>query len=122
MKRIIRLTESDLKRIILKVIKEQEEQTLYGPEGEVKDFCKPQRAVLLDLLNGAELPAECSTNDEDACAFALGRIAYKKNMSGETTKKINLNSVRDAGYSLFKCNKENEPTRGPQTPQKTGLS
>ena len=35
-------------------------------------------------------------------------------MSGQSTQKINLNSVKNAGIALSKCYKENEPERGPQ--------
>ena len=47
MRKIIRLTESDLARIVKRVIKEQqEEEVLYGPDGKIEDFCKTQRETL----------------------------------------------------------------------------
>jgi hypothetical protein len=114
MRKIIRLTESDLARIVKRVIKEQEE-VLYGPDGKVEDFCKVERKTLQELLNNSEIPSECLSNDdENACGYASGKIAYKINMSGQSTKLINLNSVRHAGDALSKCYKENEPERGPQ--------
>lgn len=110
-----RLTERDLSRIVKRVIKEQEEEALYGPDGKVEDFCKVERKTLQELLNNSEIPSECFSNDdENACGHASGRVAYKINMSGQSTKLINLNSVRHAGDALSKCYKENEPERGPQ--------
>jgi hypothetical protein len=119
MTKIIRITESDLARIVKRVLVEQQEEVLYGPDGPIEDFCKVERKTLQELLNNSEIPSECSlNNDEDACSNAAGRIAYKINMSGQFTKLINLNTVKNAAYSLSKCYKENEPERGPQAPKR----
>jgi hypothetical protein len=116
MRKIIRLTESDLARIVKRVIKEQqEEEVLYGPDGKIEDFCKTQRETLRKLLRNSEVPSECTIgDDEDLCGMAAIRIAGKMNLSGNYPNRINLNTAKDAGYALFKCNKENEPKRGPQ--------
>ena len=116
MGKIIRITESDLARIVKRVIKEQEEGgVLYGPDGPIEGFCKVEIKTLKELLKNSEIPSECFSNDdESACGYASGRVAYKINMSGQSTKLINLNSVKHAGNALSKCYKENEPERGPQ--------
>lgn len=115
--KIIRLTESDLARIVKQVIKEQEE-VLYGPDGKVEDFCKTERETLKEILRNSEIPSECTIgDDENKCAYAAARVAYNININTQSTPRINMNSAKNAGLALFECNKKNEPKRGPQVPK-----
>jgi len=118
MRKIIRLTESDLARIVKRVIKEQEEVVLYGPDGKIEDFCKTERETLKEILRNSEIPSECTIgDDENKCAYAAARVAYNININTQSTPRINMNSAKNAGLALFECNKKNEPKRGPQVPK-----
>lgn len=54
MKKIIRLTESDISRIVRKVIREQKEMV---------DYCQDEVDAVSIFLRGKELPPSCMASD-----------------------------------------------------------
>ncbi len=89
MKRIIRLTETDLKRIVRRVIREAEDP--------IADPCQ-DKVDRLSKLIGGKLPSACMGADmEDECLSALMKMV---NFS-------NLQAVTNAVTDLYNCREEN---------------
>ena len=69
MKRIIRLTESDISRIVRKVMREQE---------EMMDPCQDEVDKVSMMLKGKKLPASCMAADmaSDCIKDVIGMVAF----------------------------------------------
>ncbi len=90
MKRIIRLTETDLKRIVRRVIREAEDP--------IMDPCQDEVDALSDLIGEAKMPKSCLGSDmEMQCARDLMKMVT---MGGDP-------EVRSAAIELANCRKEN---------------
>lgn len=93
MKRIIRLTETDLKRIVRRVIREVKDP--------IADPCKDEVNALKKLIGGTKLPASCMGADmESAC---LNEVIAEVMKAGG----INLEVARQAVMDLYDCRKKN---------------
>ena len=90
MKRIIRLTETDLKRIVRRVIREADDPYV--------DPCQDELDELSDLVGEAKVPKSCMAADmEMQCARDLMKMAT---MGADP-------EVISAAKELAKCRKEN---------------
>lgn len=93
MKRIIRLTETDLKRIVRRVIRENADP--------IVDPCQDEVDALMELVGGTKLPAACMGADmESAC---LNKVIAEVMKAGGR----NLEVARQAVMDLYDCRKEN---------------
>jgi hypothetical protein len=89
MKRIIRLTESDLKRIVRRVIREEE---------SIVDPCQDKVDALSKLVGDRKMPASCMASDMEAeCVKDLMK------MITQSTDPM----VMAAAKALLKCKKDN---------------
>ena len=89
MKRIIRLTESDLKRIVRRVIREEE---------SVVDPCEDKVNALSKLIGKNKMPTSCMASDmEDEC---------KKELMGMITR-MGDPMVMAAAKALIACREKN---------------
>jgi hypothetical protein len=93
MKRIIRLTESDLKRIVRRVIREEE---------SIVDPCKDKVDALSKLIGDRSKISSCAGSDmAEKCVTDLVR------MIAQTTDPM----VISAAKALLKCRKDNSGVR-----------
>jgi hypothetical protein len=89
MRRIIRLTETDLKRIVRRVIRESGDP--------IVDPCQNEVNALTKLIGG-KLPAACMGSDmESECLSELMTIV----------DLTNIQKIRTAVANLYDCREEN---------------
>ena len=116
MKRIIRLTESDLSRIVKRVIREQEESDLVGKtvnlyrtkEEKQEDFVYKFKIMALTLstsgnaitIEGDDLDLVLNCTDSNG-AFHMGsnRLMYNRNLYN-TIKSKYCTTMRDKGGNV----------------------
>jgi hypothetical protein len=81
MKRIIKLTESDLARIVRRVIREEE-----GPKEDLAQCCKDA---------GITAPLSCTTGDVTKCMKDLGNIVISDPLGMGMKAVAALNCLKD---------------------------
>lgn len=92
MKRIVRLTETDLKRIVRRVIKEAD---------TIVDPCQAEVDALKELIEMPKLPAACmaADNESECLKEIIGSLGLGLS---------NLNEIREAVMDLYDCREENK--------------
>jgi len=94
MKRTTKLTESDISRIVRKVIREQNEM--------FDDPCQEEIDALSKLIGGDKIPPSCLSSDmDDECIKEIVDMVSPFSYPGESIKLIR------AITNLFECRKEN---------------
>lgn len=94
MKRIIRLTETDLKRIVRRVIRESGDP--------ISDPCQKEVNALSKLIGGDKIPTVCSGADmEDECLDAIMDMVNLSDISAATTAVVNLVACRKKNSGMM---------------------